>query len=74
MSIQKLTDEQAAVVSAYTRFLCGSFSVMHAAIEKKLGHPVWTHQMGDEKFAEKIREAFKEDFLALCPPHDKERS
>lgn len=66
--MQKLTDEQAVVISAYTGVLCCEFEVMHAEIEKRLGRPVWTHELGDERFMEdRIRPAFKDDFLDMCP-------
>lgn len=63
----KLTKEQAAIVGAYTGFLCGSFSDMHEYIEKIMGRPIFTHEMGSEKIADEIREKSKQDFLAICP-------
>ena len=66
--MQKLTMEQAVVVSAYTGFLVCPFDQMHAEIEKRLGRPVWTHEMGSEKFVdEQVRPAFKADFVAMLP-------
>ena len=65
--MQKLTKEQAAIIRAYTGYLIGDFSDMHSAIEKKLGRPVFIHGLATERMAEEIREAFKEDFIALCP-------
>jgi len=71
----KLTREQAAIVSAYTGYLIGPFSDMHAYIEKIMGRPVWTHEMASEKLIDQIREAAKEDFIALAPEatHDPAR-
>lgn len=65
--VPKLTPEQASIVSAYTGYLVGDFGAMHAYIEQKMGGPVWTHQMGDAAFYERIREATKADFVALAP-------
>ena len=66
--MQKLTMEQAVVVSAYTGFLVCPFDQMHAEIEKRLGRPVWTHEMGSEKFVdEQVRPAFEADFVAMLP-------
>lgn len=66
--MQTLTMEQAVVVSAYTGFLVCPFDQMHAEIEKRLGRPVWTHEMGSEKFMdEQVRPAFKADFVAMSP-------
>ena len=60
-----MTKREAAIVSAYTGFLCGEFSDMHEYIEEIMGRPVWTHEMGDNGFEEMIREKSKEDFVAL---------
>ncbi len=63
----KLTKEQAVVLSAYTGFLMCDFSDMHAYIEKKLGRPIFTHELAFAGFEEKLREAAREDFMALLP-------
>lgn len=69
--MQKLTPDQAAVISAYTGFLVGSFSDMHAYAEKKLGHPIFTHQFADEDLVEKLQALAKPDFVALSPETEK---
>lgn len=63
--MNRLTREQAAVISAYTGYLCGSFSALHEYAEKVLGRPVWTHQFGDKVVADELRGASKADFLSL---------
>lgn len=63
--MKKLTVEQAVIISGYTDILCCDFSDLHQEIEKRLGHPVLTHQI--PKLSEKIKAAFKDDFLALIP-------
>jgi len=63
----RLTMEQAVIVSAYTGFLVCPFHEMHKAIEEKLGRPVWTHELGTGETMEKVKEAFKDDFIALTP-------
>ena len=62
----KLTKEQAIIVSAYTGFMACNFSDLHEAVEFRLGRPLWTHQFGSEELMEEIRDAFREDFLAIC--------
>jgi hypothetical protein len=62
----KLTKEQGAIVGAYTGILAGSFSDMHEYIERIMGRPVFTHEMGNEKVYAQIREKAKTDFLAIC--------
>ncbi len=66
--MQKLTKEQAVVVSGYTGFLICDFSDMHREIEKRLGRPVFTHMLGDTTFVDEVvRPAFKADFIAMFP-------
>lgn len=65
--MKKLTKEQAVVVSAYTGFLICDFGDMHEYIEKIMGRSVFTHEMGCEEVMLEIREAAKDDFLALLP-------
>ena len=69
--LKPLTKEQAIVISAYTGDLAGSFGDLQAAIEERLGRPVWTHEFASAEFAKQIREAFKEDFLVLCGAENK---
>lgn len=64
--LAKLTRDQAAIVGAYTGVLCGPFSDLHEYIEKVMGRPVLTHEMGDKQTMEQIKEAAKADFLDLC--------
>tara|TARA_Y100001973_G_scaffold8212_1_gene11286 strand:+ start:72 stop:284 length:213 start_codon:yes stop_codon:yes gene_type:complete len=63
--MQKLTPEQAAVIGAFTGILAGPFSDLHAYAEKKLGRPIWTHEFGSEGVASELKEAAREDFLAM---------
>jgi len=64
--IPRLTKEQAVIISGFTGYLCCDFGDMHAEIEKRLGHPVWTHEIPTIMDSE-IHPAFKDDFIALCP-------
>lgn len=65
--MKKLTKEQAVVVSAYTGFLICDFGDMHEYIGKIMGRSVFTHEMACEEVMLEIREAAKDDFLALLP-------
>lgn len=66
--MQKLTMQQAVVLSGYTGFLACPFPVLHAEIEKRLGGGVFTHMLGDRKFVEEtVMPTFKADFKAMCP-------
>ncbi len=63
--MERLSSEQAAVIGAFTGMLAGPFSDMHEYIEKIMGRPVWTHEMGNDKVAAEIKEKAKADFLAI---------
>lgn len=63
----KLTKEQAVVITAYTGFLLGSFNDVHHYIEKLMGRPVFTHEMGSKEFMDKLRRKAQADFIALSP-------
>ena len=56
---------EAIIISAYTSYLLVPFSDVHKYIEEKMGRPVWTHEMGNPEFYEKIRDACREDFLNI---------
>lgn len=64
--MQKLTKEQAAVISAYTGYCCGPFSDVQEYVEKILKRPVWTHEFADKRLMEEIQAAAKPDFLSIC--------
>lgn len=65
-----MTYHEKIVVSAYTGYLMCDFSDMHEYIEKKLGRPVWTHEIADKDIQEAIRNAVRSDFIALCGHKD----
>lgn len=67
LAIDPLTLGQAVILSAFTGTLCCDFSTYHKYVEHLLGRPVWTHEMGDPRIAEQIKEAARGDFLKLNP-------
>jgi len=60
-----MTKREAAIVSAYTGFLLGSFADMHEYAEELFGRPVWTHEFGAKEVADKLKELAKPDFISL---------
>ena len=60
-----MTKREAAIVSAYTGFLCGGFGGLHEYVEEIMGRPVWTHEMGNKDFADEIKQKARPDFIAL---------
>lgn len=65
--MSKLTEQQAIVITAVTGCVCGDFSKFHAAVEAKLGRPVWTHQFAEPEVAAEIKAAFMPEYEAMQP-------
>lgn len=61
-----MTEHEAAVISAYTGFMVGSFNNMHEYIEKILNRPVFSHELASKELVEKIREAAYPDLVKIC--------
>jgi ribosomal protein S6 len=58
-----MTRNEAAIVGAYTGFLLGSFSDMY--VEKIMGRPVFTHEMGNAAIAKEIQDKAKADYISI---------
>lgn len=63
--MQRLTEEQALILTGYTMVAMVHMSVFHADVERRLGRPVWTHEFPG--LAEEIKAAYRDDFMALIP-------
>lgn len=63
---KRLTKEQAAIIGAFTGIACGPFRDIHEYAERKLGRSVWSHQFAVRLFMDELKEAAREDFLALA--------
>ena len=60
-----MTKREAAIVSAFTGYMLGEFSDMHQYVEEIMERPVWTHEMGNKKVAQEIKDKAKTDFINL---------
>jgi len=60
-----MTKREAAIVSAYTGYLCGDFNKLHKYIEELMERPVFTHELGSKVLAEEIQKRATKDFLSL---------
>ena len=67
-----MTNREAAIVSAYTGVLLGSFSEMLKYVEEILECQIWTHDLADKEIQNKIKELSKQDFIAIKITDDKE--
>ena len=65
MGIQKLTKDQAVVISGFTGILCGEFSDFHADVEKRLGRGVQTFEFGFKEFATEVKKLYEADFIEM---------
>lgn len=66
-----MTNEEKAIVMAYTGvcMLTGTkFHIFHEYVEKLMGRPVYTHELGF--LADEIKEKAKDDFIKLCKEED----
>jgi len=64
--MDRLTKDQAVVIMGFTGVTTVSFGVFHEDVEKRLGHPVLTHQFIDKGFADKLKELYRDDFVKLA--------
>lgn len=62
-----MNKRESAIITAYTGISFGGelFSAFHQYVEEKFGHPVWTHEMADKKFWEKLKKLSEEDLVNL---------
>ena len=65
MDVQKLTKEQAVIVSGFTGILCGEFSDFHADVEKRLGRGVQTFEFGFKEFSAEVKRLYEADFIEM---------
>ena len=61
-----MTREESAIISAFTGVLAGPFDALHEYVEKIMGRPVLTHEMGNAYIAKEIKEKSRADFVALA--------
>jgi len=60
-----MTKREAAIVSAYTGIMLGSFADMHEYAEELFGRPVFTHEFGSKDVVDQLKELAKPDFIGL---------
>ena len=68
-----MTDKEKAVVMAFTGIVMlegEKFSFFHKYIEDICGRQIYSHEMGDKKLWDEIKEKSKDDFVAMCRSAD----
>lgn len=61
-----MTKQEAIIVMGFTGVTTVGFGEFHQDVEKRIGHPVFTHQFGNDEFSEKVKELYREDFASMC--------
>lgn len=67
-----MTKQEKIIVSAYTGMLMCDFDDVHEYIQKKLGRPVFSHELADKDIQKEIEEKTKGDFLEICNREEEE--
>lgn len=62
---EKLTKDQAVIISGFTGILCGEFSDFHADVEKRLGRDVQTFEFGFKEFMAEVKKLYEADFIKI---------
>jgi hypothetical protein len=60
-----MNKREAAIITAYTGIMIGSFSDFHRYAEEIIGRPVFTHEFGTREILEQIKEKSRQDFINL---------
>jgi len=60
-----MTRREAAIVTAYTGLLVGSFDDFHEYAEEIMERPIFTHEFGYTSMANTIQEKSRKDFISI---------
>lgn len=63
--MQKLTKEQAIVITGFTGIVACSFADFHVDVERRLGRSVFTHEFATNTFKEEVKDLYYKDFLSM---------
>lgn len=61
--MQKLTTEQAIVITGFTGVMSCKFADFQLDVERRMGRPVMTHEFAFN--ADEVKELYRADFLAM---------
>ena len=63
-----MTLRESAIISAFTGVSFGGkpFREFHKYVEEKFGHSIFTHEMANQSFWDKLKELAREDFNKLA--------
>jgi hypothetical protein len=66
-ALPKLTQEQAIILTGFTGVCCISMEAFHQDLERRLQRSVFSHELGKKDFVARVKELYREDFLAILP-------
>lgn len=58
-----MTKKEAAIITAYTGYICGDITDIIRYVEGLFGRPIFTHELPE--MSDQIHERSKPDFMAL---------
>ena len=64
-----MTDHEKTIIQAYTGYVMltgDKLGLVYKYIEGKLGRPIMTHELASKEMESAIRDAVRQDFIALC--------
>ena len=64
--MERLTKEQAKILTAFTGYLCGDFSSFHEYAERLLGRPVHTFEFAEKEIKELLHKLSSNDFKEIA--------
>lgn len=60
-----ITKREASIITTYTGFLIGNFTEAHKYMEELMERPVFTHELANKEFTEKLKEKAHHDFVNI---------
>lgn len=64
--VDKLTERQAAILTAQTGVMVGHFSGFHKYAEELMGRPVFIHEFGSGGIMDELKKKSYEEFYDMC--------
>ena len=63
--MQPITKEQGLVITGFTGITAVDFGEFQLDVKKRLGRPVFTHELADKELWKEIKELYRADFLNM---------
>lgn len=60
-----MTKREGAILTIYTGIMLGELDYVYKVLKEIEGRPVYTHEMGNQKFMNKMKEKVKDEFVFI---------